>query len=403
MDNFVWLKGNYGEKELWVRTTNDRGAVSEFLIQERDYHIPAKVSDTLAVSGRLVQTIQRVSSRGDRMFDFPMTLPHIRVKLTSETTQLARAWCIKHGFDQVIADDTDVVASSSAQLEVDDEPTEYVLVVYSCFAARIWPREASAWVGSGDNDPTPLKRFPIRCKPGALLIEGPPTFDGYAGIRFPDDVEGEEEFRKILVHAACWLAEWQSANGGSNDGDWPGWSDDDARAYTVGLFQHVQQASMLNRIGDHEIGGGSMDPAMTASSSQPLQETVSEGAIRGEPGQPTPAEVVSVVQALDTVEDVAEAAHLGGMVTQEWTETFKLGDVHSAVAFDLGEIAESISAEYAMPVGAVRADFGDWLGMRGPDMIADLVGGWLADLARRAERRRRSKIDVGVSGGPARW
>jgi hypothetical protein len=32
------------------------------------------------------------------------------------------------------------------------------------------------------------------------------------------------------------------------------------------------------------------------------------------------------VQALDTVQDVAEAAHLGGLITQEWSETFEFGD-----------------------------------------------------------------------------
>jgi len=208
------------------------------------------------------------------------------------------------------------------------------------------------------------------------VIKGGPGFDGFAGVRFPKDPEGEREFSKLLEIAAGWLAEWQAEYGGPNDSDWPGWSDDDARAYTVGLFQNVQRVSMLDQIDDHEIG-------------KRTNEIVAGEAHKGEPVRPTPAEDVNVVQALDTVEGVAEAAHLGGLVTQEWTETFKLGDVHSAVAFDLDDIAESISTEYAMSIGAVRADFRDWLGMRGPDMVADLVGAWLRELARRAGRRER--------------
>ena len=92
------------------------------------------------------------------------------------------------------------------------------------------------------------------------------------------------------------------------------------------------------------------------------------------------------VQALDTVQDVAEAAHLGGLITQEWTETFDLGDVHSAVAFDLTDIAESISARFGMSIEEVGRDFWDWLGMRGPDMVADLVWAWLDDLAGRSRK-----------------
>jgi hypothetical protein len=114
---------------------------------------------------------------------------------------------------------------------------------------------------------------------------------------------------------------------------------------------------------------------------QHLHEVVAGAVHSGELGQPTRAEEAHVVQALDTVEDVAEAAHLGGLITQEWSETFEFGDAHSAVAFDLGDIAESVSATYDMSVKEVRAAFFDWLGMHGPDMVADLVGAWLRDLA----------------------
>jgi hypothetical protein len=67
---------------------------------------------------------------------------------------------------------------------------------------------------------------------------------------------------------------------------------------------------------------------------QHLHEIVSGRALAGEPLQPPRAEMAHddrTVQALDTVQDVAEAAHLGGLITQEWTETFDFGDVHSAV------------------------------------------------------------------------
>lgn len=105
------------------------------------------------------------------------------------------------------------------------------------------------------------------------------------------------------------------------------------------------------------------------------------------------------MQALDTVEDVAEAADLGALITQEWSETFEFGDTHSAVAFDLGDIAESVSATYDMSVEDVSADFFDWLGMRGPDMVEDLVGAWLRDLA---ETRGAPGAEAKASGGSAR-
>ena len=143
----------------------------------------------------------------------------------------------------------------------------------------------------------------------------------------------------------------------------------------------ILMREMLNRIGDHEIGRGNNDPAMIEVYRQHLHEIVAGGVLGGEPAQPTRAEEPNVVQALDTVEDVAKAAHLGGMITQEWSEAFEFGEAHSAVAFDLGDIAELVSATYDMSVKDVRADFFDWLGMHGPDMVADLVGAWLRDLA----------------------
>jgi hypothetical protein len=100
------------------------------------------------------------------------------------------------------------------------------------------------------------------------------------------------------------------------------------------------------------------------------------------------------VQALNTVEDVTEAAHLGGLITQEWTESSDLGDVHSAVAFDLRDIAESIAAAYGWSVEDVRVDFGEWLGLRGIDMVADLVAAWLHDLADRSETGDRAEAEA---------
>jgi hypothetical protein len=144
---------------------------------------------------------------------------------------------------------------------------------------------------------------------------------------------------------------------------------------------------MLNRIGDHEIGRGNNDPAMIEVYRQHLNEIVA---------QPTRPEEADVVQALDTVEDVVEAAHLGGLITQEWSETFEFGDAHSAVAFDLGDIAESVSATYGMSVEDVGADFFDWLGMHGPDMVADLVGAWLRDLAGRGPPEAEARASGGT-------
>jgi hypothetical protein len=155
---------------------------------------------------------------------------------------------------------------------------------------------------------------------------------------------------------------------------------------------------MLNRIGDHEIGRGDNDAAMIKVYRQHLHEIVAGSVHSGELGQPTRAEEAHVVQALETVADVAEAAHLGGLITQEWSETFEFGDAHSAVAFDLGDIAESVSTTYGMSVEDVGADFSDWLGMRGPDIVADLVGGWLRDLE---ETRGWPEAEARASGANA--
>jgi hypothetical protein len=159
----------------------------------------------------------------------------------------------------------------------------------------------------------------------------------------------------------------------------------------------ILMREMLNRIGDHEIGRGNNDAAIIEVYRQHLHEIVAGSVHAGEPAQPARAEEVDVVQALDTVEDVAEAAHLGGLITQEWSETFEFGDAHSAVAFDLGDIAESVSTTYGMSAEDVGADFFDWLGMHGPDMVADLVGAWLRDLAGRG---RPGSPRLPAGGGP---
>jgi hypothetical protein len=159
----------------------------------------------------------------------------------------------------------------------------------------------------------------------------------------------------------------------------------------------ILMREMLNRIGDHEIGRGNNEPAMIEVYRQHLHEIVAGGVHAGETAQPTRPEEADVVQALHTVEDVVEAAHLGGLITQEWSETSEFGDAHSAVAFDLGDIAESVSATYGMSVEDVGADFFDWLGMHGPDMVADLVGAWLRDLAGRG---RPGSPRLPAGGGP---
>ncbi len=158
----------------------------------------------------------------------------------------------------------------------------------------------------------------------------------------------------------------------------------------------ILMREMLNRIGEHEIGRGNNDPVMIEVYRQHLHEIVAGDIHSEETAQPTRPEEAHVVQALDTVEDVVEAAHLGGLITQEWSETFEFGDAHSAVAFDLGEIAESVSSAYGMSVEDVKADFSDWLGMRGPDVVADLVGTWLRDLA---GMRGRPEAEARASGG----
>lgn len=97
---------------------------------------------------------------------------------------------------------------------------------------------------------------------------------------------------------------------------------------------------MLNQDDEYETDNDRIDSVMIERSRLHLQETVSGGAFRGESVQRKPNNVKCVETR---VEDVAEVAHLGGIVTQEMTGTFELGEVHSGVAFDLGDIAESIS------------------------------------------------------------
>ena len=262
---FTWLKTRENERRLLLRTsekdvdllawfkerasgqlpqTTEPLTVSEIVVANYG-HVsrisPEPVLDSLQVDGKLVRTNKLVRSYGCHQFDFPMTVPHRRLLVANEQEQSVREWCAMHGFEDIVADRTEILDVNLPLVEVDQGSSQHSLFVYSCFGARIGPSTAKAYVGNGDNDPLPVRRFSLRDRPGVVLINGGPEFDGIAGVRYPQDPEGQREFSKLLEIAACWLAEWQATYGGAQDSDWPGWSDDEARAYAVALFQNVQK------------------------------------------------------------------------------------------------------------------------------------------------------------------
>jgi hypothetical protein len=245
MGNLVWLKGEQSERRLILRTTDEtHRAVSEILIENGQglgNVDAANVLDSVKIDGRLVEVMSPARRFGSWDIEYPMNVPHRRVLVPSDLEHVTRQWCASHGFEDVVADPATVCDERlPASAETDAGQGQYALVVYEGFLARIWSRDDDAYVGDGDHDGTPLRRFLFERRPGSVLVKGVGGFDGFAGIRFPSDPQGEREFRELLSEAASWLAAWQVEHGWSHNSDWAGWSDDDARAYAVSLFQGVQ-------------------------------------------------------------------------------------------------------------------------------------------------------------------
>jgi hypothetical protein len=159
----------------------------------------------------------------------------MRILFPSDLEHSVGEWCALHGFEDVVANPAEIFDGRLPRIETRKGLGQYVfLVVYASFAARIWFRDDDASFDDANEDGTPLCRFPFKRRFGSVLIRGGAGFAGFAGIRFPNDLQGEQEFRDLLDEAASWLAEWEAERGFC-------WSDDDARAYAVALFQHIQE------------------------------------------------------------------------------------------------------------------------------------------------------------------
>jgi hypothetical protein len=242
----IWLKGNQGEKRLMLRTNDEiPRTISEILIengQGRGYVDPVNVLDSRKIDCQLVRIMKPARSFGCGEFKYPMPVPHTRVLVPSDLERSIREWCAVHGFEDVVANPAEIFDGRLPRMETRKGLGQYVvLVVYASFGARIWFRDDDASFDDARDDGTPLCRFPFKRPFGSVLVRGGPGFDGFAGIRFPNDPQGEQEFRELLDEAASWLAEWQAEYGWDHTSDWRGWSDDNARAYAVALFQGIQK------------------------------------------------------------------------------------------------------------------------------------------------------------------
>ena len=239
MGKIIWLKGNQGEKRLMLRTNDETPrTVSELLIENGQglgYVNPVNVLDSRKIDCQLVRSMNPARSFGCGEFKYPMAVPHTRVLIPSDLEQSIREWCALHGFEDVVVNPAEIIDDRLPRNETNKGYGQYVvLVVYESFGARIWFRDDDADIDDANHDGTPLCRFPFKRPFGSVLVRGGPGFDGFAGIRFPNDPQAEQEFRDLLDEAASWLAEFEAERG-------LGWSDDDARAYAVALFQGIQE------------------------------------------------------------------------------------------------------------------------------------------------------------------
>jgi hypothetical protein len=242
----IWLKGTQGDKRLMLRTNDETPrTVSEILIengQGRGYVDPLNVLDSRKIDCQLVRIMNPARSFGCREFNYPMAVPHTRVLIPSDLRHSIREWCAGHGFDDVVANPTETIDDRSPRRDTSKGYGQnVVLVVYASFDARIWFRDDDASFEDANDVGTPLCRFAFKRPFGSVLVQGGAGFDGFAGIRFPNDPQGEQEFHELLDEAASWLAEWEAERGFC-------WSDDDARAYAVALFQGIQDVLGPNRV-----------------------------------------------------------------------------------------------------------------------------------------------------------
>ena len=237
MEKIIWLKGNEGERRLLLRTTDETPrTVSEILIENgQGPGYLENILDSLKFDCHLVRIMNPARSFGCREFKYPLPVPHTRLLVPSDLEHFVREWCAGHGFDDVVANPAETIDERLPRRETSKGYGQnVVLVVYASFGARIWLRDDDASFDDAKDDGIPLCRFPFKRRFGSVLVRGGPGFAGFAGIRFPNDPQGEQAFRDLLDEAASWLAEWEAERGFC-------WSDDDARAYAVALFQHIQE------------------------------------------------------------------------------------------------------------------------------------------------------------------
>lgn len=100
----------------------------------------------------------------------------------------------------------------------------------------------------------------------------------------------------------------------------------------------------------------------------------------------------SAVTRIRSVSELIEAAHDGGLVTQEWNYHTEFGPVEWGIAFDLDGFAEAAAEELAMSAEELRDSFGEWLGDKGFGAVASIVSEWLGDLYAGRVHQRLPKV-----------
>ena len=83
---------------------------------------------------------------------------------------------------------------------------------------------------------------------------------------------------------------------------------------------------------------------------------------------------------LRTTTEIAEAGCRGGLITMEWMEEFEEGQFEWALAIDLSAISQRIRETRRLNRPEVETAFREWLAVRAPDAIANVIAEWLIEL-----------------------